>query len=114
MKSLMLTIIFISLINKFSTAQFSSSDFTITTKGLSVENIKLFMDKKAELVDAFNILNISPEIKPIKVQILYEKNKGLIRIDIPYEDSSLYSSTSENMQQTATWGAYGNGVSIFM
>ncbi|MBI1185061.1 hypothetical protein GC194_12365 [bacterium] len=84
MKQRLLTLTILLLVSSKSFCQFTDSDITITTKGLSEEYATRFTDSenKSAFVSILNQLNIPHDIAPIKLTVTYENGAGDVTAEI--------------------------------
>lgn len=105
-----------SLTALFAQGQYLSSDFTIITKGLSESYASRFKEssKKEELVNIFNQLNITHDIAPIKITILFEKNEGNVIAEVNYDHNKILLGDNDYSSHNERWSRYGKGTSVYL
>lgn len=96
--------------------QYTSSDFTITTQGLSEDYASRFKEstQKDVLIDIFNQLKITHEIAPIKIKITYEKEEGNVIAEFNYDHDKVFSDNSDYDAHNENWSRYGKGLSVYL
>jgi len=114
MKTKILTIIagFLILINPIY-GQFSDSDVTIVVTGLSETYTKKFKENKSVLIKALNDSDLPTEIKPLKLEINYQNQKGYVKLTINFDVEKIYSTSSQYKSHGDQFRAFGKGISFF-
>ena len=96
--------------------QYTSSDFTITTKGLSNEYASKFKDEsnKKYLIEAFNSIRITHLIAPIKIIVSFENNEGNVIAEVNYDNNKIFSNNTDYDVHNQSWSRYGDGISVWL
>lgn len=115
MKQRLLTLTILLLVSSKSFCQFTDSDITITTKGLSEEYATRFTDSenKSAFVSILNQLNIPHEIAPIKLTVTYENGAGDVTAEINYDHDKIFSN-SQYDSHNRQWSRWGTGISFYL
>ena len=98
MKQGLLTLTLLLLISIKSFCQFTDSDITIATKGLSEDYGARFKDSenKSAFISILNQLNITHDIVPIKIIVTYENGAGDVTAEINYNHEKIFSNSDYN------------------
>lgn len=115
MKQRLLTLTILLLVSSKSFCQFTDSDITITTKGLSEEYATRFTDSenKSAFVSILNQLNIPHDIAPIKLTVTYENGAGDVTAEINYDHDKIFSN-SQYDSHNRQWSRWGTGISFYL
>lgn len=115
MKQRLLTLAILLLVSSKSFCQFTDSDITITTKGLSEEYATRFTDSenKSAFVSILNQLNIPHDIAPIKLTVTYENGAGDVTAEINYDHDKIFSN-SQYDSHNRQWSRWGTGISFYL
>jgi len=107
---------FFCLTTFFAHGQYTSSDFLISTKGLSPEYSSRFKDnsKITELVNVFNQLDIPHDIAPIKIIISYTNGEGNVTAQINYNHEQIFSGNTRYSNHNSRFSGYGDGISTLL
>lgn len=115
MKQKILTLTILLLFSLKSFCQFTDSDITITTKGLSEEYAARFKDSenKAAFVSILNQLRITHDIAPIKIIVTYENGAGDVTAEINYNHEKIFAN-SDYSSHNRQWSSWGKGISVYL
>lgn len=115
MKKGILTLTLLLLISINSFCQFTESDITITTKGLSEEFAHRFKDSKnkADLVSVLNQLSITHDIVPIKIIVTYANGAGDVTAEISYNHEKIFANSNYS-SHNRQWSSWGTGISVYL
>ena len=108
MKQGLLTLTILLLVSSNTFCQFTDSDISITTKGLSEEYAARFTDSenKSAFVSILNQLNISHDIAPIKLMVTCENGAGDVTAEINHDHDKIFSNSQydSHNRQWSRWG----------
>jgi hypothetical protein len=115
MEQRLLTFTILLLISSKSFCQFTDSDITITTKGLSEEYATRFKDgeNKAALVSVLNQLYVTNNILPIKITVTYQDGEGDVTAEINYNHEKIFTN-SDYERHNSEWSSWGKGISVYL
>lgn len=114
MKTRILTIIagLMILINPIY-GQFVDSDVTLVVTGLSEANSKKFKENKSVLIESLNSSGLPNDIKPLKLEVNYKNEQGLVKLTINFDTDKIYTDGSRYKSHGNQFGAFGKGISFY-
>ena len=93
-------------------AQFNDSDVKLSIEGLSDTYAQKFKDKKQTFIDALNNSDLPSSIKPLKLDVKFEDNKGYVKLTVDFDVNKIYSETSQYKKHGNQFRAFGKGISF--
>lgn len=112
MKTILIISILISLNVTF--AQYTEKDFEFENHGIGENYFQYILQEKSSLKNAFNNLQVSELIKPIKVKFISEKGEGVIFIEINYDHKEIMSKSPELTMHEDSWNVRGKGITVYL
>lgn len=115
MKNSLLFFSILLFLSSKSFCQLTENDLTVITKGLSEEYAQRFKDSgnKSAFLGILNQLQVTNEIAPIKLIVVYKNGVGTVTAEINYDQEKIFSN-SEYGSTNSTLNGWGPGISVFL